>query len=94
MRKMPTRIGLCPVHGDEFYYPLVPGESPECPTCGATMTVFLGGRELEMAIGQAAGAGAAAIMSKPGAEEIEEILADCQRIIEEDTTTGLELEGR
>lgn len=38
--KLPERIGLCPEHAPEFYYPLADGEGLMCPSCSLTMTVY------------------------------------------------------
>lgn len=37
---LPARIGLCPEHAPEFYYPLKDGESDSCPACTLSMTVY------------------------------------------------------
>jgi hypothetical protein len=39
--KHPQRIGICPVHGEEFWYPLAPGENATCPVCPARMSVYV-----------------------------------------------------
>lgn len=38
--KLPRRIGLCPEHASEFYYPLGDGEGHTCPQCSLEMVVY------------------------------------------------------
>lgn len=39
--KLPTRVGLCPEHQLEFFYPLADGEGPGCPVCSLEMSVYV-----------------------------------------------------
>ena len=38
--RLPHRVGLCPEHALEFYYPLLDGESLACPECSLDMVVY------------------------------------------------------
>lgn len=40
INKLPRRIGLCPEHAPEFYYPLADDESLTCPQCSLEMVVY------------------------------------------------------
>lgn len=37
---LPTAVGLCPAHPNEFYMPLEQGDSLRCPTCDETLIVY------------------------------------------------------
>ena len=39
--EIPERLGLCPEHADEFWYPLADGEGPGCPCCGMRMVIYM-----------------------------------------------------
>lgn len=38
---LPKRIGLCPEHAPEFYYPLRDDEGTGCPMCSLPMSVYV-----------------------------------------------------
>lgn len=44
MVRLPDKIGLCPVHAEEFYYPLIADEhaegEPTCPACSAPLVIY------------------------------------------------------
>ncbi len=40
-RQMPMRVGLCPEHRDEFWYPLADNEGLQCPCCTREMVVYV-----------------------------------------------------
>lgn len=37
---LPARLGLCPVHGQEFYMPLDDTDSLTCPECDERMVIY------------------------------------------------------
>lgn len=39
--ELPQRIGLCPDHAQEFYYPLADGENLRCPVCNTEMAEYI-----------------------------------------------------
>lgn len=46
MVTLPDAVGLCPVHAEEFYYPLTPDDEscapspPRCPECDELLVVY------------------------------------------------------
>ena len=39
--KLPDRIGLCPIHGEQFYMPLGDDEKvPRCPECPERLVIY------------------------------------------------------
>lgn len=95
---LPTRLGLCPEHYQEFYYPLDADEGRTCPMCTRAMVVYERGAEKMRAALEHIASQESGVWGTIAAQALTERLALMERLqsnaTEEKTMVKFEIEVR